>query len=202
MSKYDQEYFFIRSDESRERLPYLRPDTNTNERRFRSRAPAMGSSPLIFTNALKDDFRKSKVKAEIADILFESSNFLVRDHIREALLRYDIPGMFMHPSVYVDDDDEWHEDYWFVGFTTRFDCWDRAASTYSSPPLEIGDKEFYDMYTYSLNTQLLDATPLHQRLLFQMGATQDAMVVCHKDIAGLFRQNGRSGAMLQGIKDY
>ncbi|GGC08015.1 hypothetical protein [Pseudoduganella buxea] len=202
MTDYDNEYYFIRMDDNRESLPYLRPDTNTNERRFRNKAPAMGSSPLIFTNALKDDFRKAGAKAEIADILFESSNFVVRDHIRAKILEHEIPGMFLHPAVYIDDEDEWHEDYWFVGFSSRFDCWDRENSTYSSPPLQIGANEFYDMYTYSLNSKLLDATPLEDRLMFQMGGTQDAMIVCHKSLARVFRGGGQSGALLQLVSDY
>lgn len=202
MNNYDQEYFFIRSNDDNERLPYLRPDINTNERRFRNRAQPAGSAPLIFTNALKQDFRSAGKKDEAADILFESSNFVVRDHIREGLLQFEIPNMYIHPSVYIDDRDQWHEDYWFLGFTSRFDCWDRTKSTYTPEPLEIGDNEFFDMYTYSLNSKLLDETPLENRLLFQMGGTQDAMIVCHKSIAGIFRGNGKSGALLQGITDY
>lgn len=202
MNNYDHDYFFIRLDDNNERLPYLRPDTNTSERRFRNRAQPPGSAPLIFTNALKQDFRDAGKKDDAADILFESSNFVVRDHIRERLLQYEIPNMHIHPAVYIDDRDKWHENYWFLVFTSRFDCWDRSTSTYSSPPLEIGENEFFDMYTYSLNSKLLDETPFENRLLFQMGSTQDAMIVCHKSIAGLFRGNGKSGAVTQGILDY
>jgi len=202
MTDYDNEYYFIRMEDNREYVPYLRPDTSTSKRRFRNESPAMGSSPLIFTNALKDDFREAGAKAEIADILFESSNFVVRDHIRAKLLAHEIPGMVLHPAVYIDDNDEWHEDYWFVGFTSRLDCWDREKSTYSSPPLQIGANEFYDIYSYSLNRKLLDATPLENRLLFQMGGTQDAMIVCHQTLAPVFRGDGQSGARLQLVSDY
>lgn len=201
MSKYDNEYFFIRVDDD-QRTPYLKPDTNMNERRFRNKVPQVNSAPFIFTNAWKDDFRKAGIKEKINDVLFESSLFLVRDVMRERLLRHEIPAMFLHPAVYIDDSDEWHEDYWFMGFTDRFDCWDRSSSTYKVPPLKIGVREFYSMYSYSLDEQVLTNTPLANRLLFQIGGTQDAMVVCHESIAPIFRENGRSGVVLQPIKDY
>lgn len=202
MSNYDHEYYFIRADDDNDQLPYLRPDTNTNVRSFRNKPQPAGSAPLIFTNALKQDFRAAGTTDDATDILFESSNFVLRGHIRDRLLQFKIPDMHIHPSVYIGDRDHWHEDYWFLGFARRFDCWDRNKSTYTEEPLEIGDSAFFDMHTYSLNSKLLDETPLSNRLLFQIGATQDAMIVCHESIAEIFRGNGKSGAMLQGIADY
>jgi hypothetical protein len=202
MQHDDQDYFFIRPDDDNARLPYLRPDADTSMRRFRDKAQLAGSAALIFSNALKQDFRNAGIEDDVADILFEGSNFVVRGHIRERLQQYAIPNMYVHPSTYIDDRGQRHDDYWFVGLTSRFDCWDRTKSTYAPQPLEIGDQAFFDMYTYSLNRQLLEATPLENRLLFQMGATQDAMIACHRSIADLFRGNGHHGVALQAITHY
>jgi hypothetical protein len=202
MSKYDDEYFFIRSDDDNERLPALTPDTNTNERRYAQQRPAPGSAPLIFTNGWKEEFAARRVKDEVADILFEGVNFIVRDHIRERLLALEIPHLYMHPAVYIDDLGNWHEDFWFVGITKEFDCWDRATSAYAKKQMTIGSETLYSMYTYSLNSDLLDQTPLPERLLFQMGGTLDGRITCHVSLAALFRGNGKNGARLQAIRDY
>jgi len=202
MNKYDDDYFFIRSDDENARLPALTPDINTSERRYAQQPAAPGSAPLIFTNSWKDEFAARRVKDEVADILFEGVNFIVRDHIRERLLPMEIPNLHMHPAVYIDDRGNWHEDFWFLAITNDLDCWDRTTSTYAKRQITIGSETLYSMYTYSLNSELLDRTPLAERLLFQMGGTLDGLVTCHKSLAGVFRGNGTNGARLQAITDY
>lgn len=202
MNHYDNEYFFVRSDDDNERLPFLTPDTNTSERRYAECPPQPGTAPLIFSNGWKDEFAARRVKEDVADILFEGVNFIVRDHIRERLLALDLPHVHLHPAVYIDDRGDWHEDFWFVGITNDFDCWDRHNSTYNKKQMVIGQDTLYSMYTYSLNAALLDRTPLRERLLFQMGGTVDGLVTCHQSIASIFRGDGKSGAVTQGILDY
>ena len=87
-------------------------------------------------------------------------------------------------------------------FTERFDCWDRQHSTYEAEPLEMGGFKLHSVYTYSLNEELLDKTPLEQRLLFKMGGSLDAFVVCHQKLLGLFRGDGKNGAKLTPIHEY
>jgi hypothetical protein len=202
MSDYDQDYFFIRGDEDNERRPALKPDMNTSERRYAQFPPPPGSAPLIFTNAFRDEFLADGVKDEACDILFDGIYFIVRDHIRERLLQLDIPEVFLHPAVYIDDRGNWHEDYWFVGVQNELDCWDREKSTFGKKTVVIGDETLYNMFSYSLNTKLLDEKPLQDRLLFKMGGTARGLITCHKSIAGIFRGGGKSGAQLQAITDY
>jgi hypothetical protein len=202
MTKFDHDYFFIRSDAANNRLPFLKADLNTQERHHDFQPQPMGSAPLVFVNGMKEDFRERRVKADVTDILFNGSNFMVRDHMREQLLQFDIPNLHIHPAIYIDDSDDWHEDYWFLTFSTLFDCWDRTASDYDDDPVEIGDAKMYSVYEYSLNSELLDSIPLKDRLLFKMGGTIQGMVVCHKSIAGIFRSGQNTGARLQLISDY
>ena len=73
-------------------------------------------------------------------ILFDGSNLVVNDFIRENLLNYDMPNIFMHPAVYIHDDDKWYENYWYITFTEQFDCWDRKKSTYVPNPMTLSGK--------------------------------------------------------------
>ncbi|MEJ7807501.1 MAG: hypothetical protein WKG03_16450 [Telluria sp.] len=108
----------------------------------------------------------------------------------------------MHPAIYIDDRDNWHEDYWYLTFTELFDCWDRQLSDTSTSCIEAGGEKIYDVYEYVLDKDLLDKTPLEKRLLFQMGGTVDAFVFCHESIAGLFRRDMPNGARLVLASDY
>ena len=146
---------------------------------------------------MKDEFFERKIKDIPADILFESANFIVRDHIRERLLPLEIPGLYLHPAVYIDDRNVWHEDYWFVGTTKEFDCWDREKSSFRKKKIVIGDEVLHSMISYSLNSKLIDEIPLQNRLFFKMGGTTDGLVTCHKSIAGIFRGSGKTGAVLK-----
>jgi hypothetical protein len=89
-----------------------------------------------------------------------------------------------------------------LAFSSRFDCWDRARSRYNPDPLEIGEAKLYSVGKYVLDVAMLSETPLAQRLLFQMGGTNDALVFCHRTLAPIFRRGGNSGAAVTPLEDY
>lgn len=202
MSNYDDEYYFIEKPKQTPELPSLVPDTNTEDLNFRFEAMPFNAPPLVFHNGWSDRRRRDNIKEVAADVLFEGANLMVRTKVREELLHLNIPHLSMHPSVFVDKDGKWHEDYWYLCFTERFDCWDRNHSTFEDEPLEMGGMKLFSVYTYALNRKLLDETPLRERLLFKMGGTQDGYVTCHESVARIFRRNGSSGATLSRISDY
>ncbi|MBB3222025.1 hypothetical protein [Pseudoduganella umbonata] len=202
MDNFDQDYFFLKKDENNSRLPFLVPDVNTSERRFGKIMPLMGSAPLIFENGWKNEFLSSHIKDDIADVLFDASSCIVRDPIRERLLKLELPNVYFHPAIYVDDQGGWHEDFWYLGLRGFFDCWSRTESTYDDEVIEVGDQKLFSIYTYSLDSEIIKNTPLQARLLFRMGGTLDGLVTCHKSIATIFRGNGRSGATLQAVVEY
>ena len=203
MQNYDEDYYFIRKEDD-DRLPSVTATEDTVERGYTYQPQPVGSAPLMFFNGAKDYDKRMGIKPlkELPDILFNGNFLLVRTHIRDQLIQLDVPSLHIHPAIFIGDDDKWHEDYWFLAFSERFDCWDRERSEYEEEALELGGFKMHSMYSYSLNSELLDSVPLAHRLLFQMGGTQDAFVVCHRSIASLFRSNTKNGARLQLIKDY
>ena len=201
MSDYTQQYYILRA-EKKDNIPFLGPDENTVERDFSFEQQPLGSPPLIVANSLKERFVADRVKEFIGSILFHGNNLVIKTAIRDALLGLDVPDMFMHPSIYIDDRDVWHEDYCYCTFTSLFDCWDRKLSDASINYTGTGDAKRFSVYEYMLNAEILDKTPIEKRLLFKMGGTGDAYVFCHESIAGLFRRDMPNGAMLVLASDY
>ena len=203
MKKYDNQYYLIRKSDD-DRLPSLVADENTEDRTYSYERQLVGTPPLVFFNGWKEENLARHIKAIVPEVMFNGSNPVVPGHIREKLLNYDIPNLHMHPTVYIHDDGNWHENYWFMTLTERFDCWDRNNSNYDQddPPIRLGGFELYLVYKYSLNEYLLDNIPLEQRLLFQMGGSIDAFFVCHQKLLGLFRGDGKNGAKLTPIHEY
>lgn len=202
MSKFDREYYFIRKDDSNERLPFLSPAVGMYERQYSSQVPQPGSAPYVFSNGWKEEYAELGIQEDTADILFDASTFIVRDHIREQLLELALPHLHLHPAVYVDDQDRRHEDYWYVYVAHHLDCWDRETSTYGRGGIKFDDQRLYSVERYALDTDLLDATPLRDRLVFRMGSTLDSFVTCHASVAQIFRGSGSTGASLQVVTEY
>ncbi|MBB3222023.1 hypothetical protein [Pseudoduganella umbonata] len=197
MSKYNDEYVFILKNEDDLRLPSLKADITTSQRQYDVEPVPTDSSPYVFFNGWREENIRDGSKDHVANILFEGANFMVRDHIRELLLQRELPGLTMHPSIYLDDAGNRHEGFWFLTFKSELDCWDRDRSTFM-PGTSTRDMVF----NYSLSAEVLNAIPLQQRLLFQMGGTLESPVLCHRSLAAIFRQNGDSGAMLKAVRDY
>ncbi len=200
--KYDKDYFFIRKDRDNDRLPSLSPAEDIEDGRYRYQSQLPGSPPLIFTNGWKDENLAEGIEDEAADILFDGADFMVRGKLWKQLIDYLIPNLSVRPAVYIDDRDVWHDDYWYLTFTDRLDCWDRATSTYGPKPIELGGEMSYLMKSYALDEKLLDSIPLKERLLFKMGSTSDEMILCHSSLCGVFQGGGKNGAVLQAITDY
>jgi hypothetical protein len=203
ISIYDQQYYFIRPADD-DSLPDLTPDTNTENRSFRFERQPFSSPPLVFFNGAKEYQEKNKIPRleTLPDILFEGGNLVVRSNIRKSLLSYDIPHLHMHPAIYIHDDGKWYEDYWYMTFTEEFDCWDRGNSRHEDDPMEIGGFKLYTVYNYSLSQDILDKTKMENRLLFKMGGSLDAFIVCEKKFSNLFPNGEKSGLQLLLVSDY
>ncbi len=202
MTDYDSEYFFIRKPRREPKYPFLVPDKNTEGRRYRYEKQVPGSAPLVFTNGNKDDNKNAGVTSVTPDILFAGADMVVRGEIREKLLPLEIPNLSIHPAIYIDDKDQWHEDYWYLTFTEDFDCWDRDISEYDkedSVDFDDGD-ELIQVYSYRLNGKLMDATPLKERTLFKMGGDLNGYPCCHKSVRALF-SGVNAGTMLVCLSD-
>lgn len=210
MGKFDLDYYLIvrprQDDQSRDLFPDLGADEDTADLPFRYQRLPMGSRPLKFTN-VGQEFRKKHGMTTIKhppDVLFDGSNPLVRGKVREKLLAMDLPSLELQPAIFVDDWGKWHEDYWYLTFTDRLDCWDRQTSDYErGSPLRIAGESLYQLYDIQLDEKVIEDTPLSERLLFQLGGAIDAVVLAHKSVAGLFRgADGKSGAQVISLPDF
>jgi hypothetical protein len=185
MNTFDSEYFFILASED-DRVPFLGPDKDTQRKGYQRTVQPTGAKPFIFHNSSYEEGDKILPIDPPPEILFSGSDLLVNDRIAEKLRDLDIPNLAIQAAIFIDHKDVWHENYWFLTFPKRFDCWDRGNSTYDPDPVR-DETPKYEIYTYSLNEKLLRETPLKERLLFEMGGTTDGFVVVHKSIVDLFR---------------
>ena len=198
MNDLNTEYYFLLQP-SDSRHPRLSPDEDTANRSYLNKQVPLGSKPLIFHDGFLELKRQQKVKPldTPPEVLFKTVYPIVKDNIREALLKLDIAHLVINPAIYIDHKDEWHENLWLLGFTQEFDCWDREKSVvlggdpYEEDPMVL---------RYSLNNALLAKTPLRERLFFKMGGTDDGFMVAHVSVAKHF--GNKSGVVVLPILDF
>lgn len=198
MGEYDHQYYFVRKTREDKSIPFLRADDDTSMLDYSFVALPIGK-PLVFHNAWKERSLRQRIKEKLSDVLFEGSNMIVIGNIREKLLEYDIPNLHIHPSIYIDDSDKRHEDYWYLTFTKRFDCWDKKLSRYNRGSAEIDGSTIHAVSSYVLSDAILDKTPLNNRLLFKMGGNTDAFITAHESIVNIFNKDG---VEIQKVSDY
>lgn len=201
MSDYDSEYYFIRKPKKDPKLPFLVPDKNTEGRRYGFAPQQPGSAPLVFTNGYKEENERDGITGITPNILFAGADLVVRTSIRDKLISEDIPHLSIHPAIYIDDKDHWHEDFWYLTFTEDFDCWDRKTSEYDDEDGDdLDDDDPVQVYSYRMNAELLDNIPLANRRLFKMGGELNGYVCCHKTLRSLFSGTD-AGTMVVCLKD-
>lgn len=200
MGKFDSQYFFILRSRDK-RMPEMTPDEDTSRKPYTSQILPLHTKPLVFHNGLLDYQQANRISPADPppDILFDGSDILVKDDLREKLLPLDIPNLAIQPAIYIDHNNKWHEDRWYLTFLELFDCWDRDNSNYRHRDFEPDEEPRYNVRQYSLNDQLLDKTPIEARRLFKMGGTLDGFVVAHASVARYF---GLSGATLVPIAEF
>ncbi|MDR1850187.1 MAG: hypothetical protein LBQ75_09110 [Zoogloeaceae bacterium] len=188
-STFDNEYFFIRSPADG-CIPELSPDEDTVLKPYHTKALPSGQTPLIFHNGNLEMYPKARLKPvdPPPDVLFDGSDLVVRGYIAKNLEDMEIPNLAIQSTIYIDHKKKRHEDYRFLTFTKRFDCWDRKRSIYDpdTSGLDMGD----NVYALVLNEELLQKTPLRERLLFKIGGATLSPVLAHQSIVSLFSVEG------------
>lgn len=199
MSKFDQDYFFVLKERD-ERLPFMTPDDDTSRKPYTSELLPLHTKPLVFHNGSLEYQQQNRIPPSDPppDLLFHGSDILVNDSLRDKLLSLEIPNLAIQPAIYIDHNNKWHEDRWYLTFLELSDYWSRIDSTYDPEPLTLGGNR-YQIYSYSLDDEKLNKIPIESRRLFKMGGTTDGLLVVHVSIAAHFRL---SGAVLVPIAEY
>ncbi|MEO9384016.1 hypothetical protein [Chromobacterium phragmitis] len=202
MTHLTNDYYFI-TFKSFEGRPTLGPDEDTDLLNFDTENVTSDfRRPLFFTNTAAEAYKNARFNPTPPDIIFYGSNFIVSDHIYQKLAELNIPNLILQPTVYIDSYENWHEDYWYLTFTSEYDCWSRGKSEYDPDPMNLNGKDYFSIYNYQLDEDILINTNLNDRLLFKMGGDLSGHIVVHKSIASIFRTNNMDGAVLVPIADY
>ncbi|ATD08781.1 hypothetical protein SIO17_17065 [Pseudoalteromonas piscicida] len=164
-----------------------------------------GKEPLFFENAYRDKDNANGVIRPIPSVLLDATIPIVSSKIRERLKLFNFVGMQLYPAVYIDDGDNYHEDFWCMNFWQELDCWDRAKSKIekftAEEMLEPDYLKGCDIYKYHLDSEVLDKIPEEERLIFKQAGGLKYVFV-HQKIADIFFEEKATGVNLVKVSDF
>lgn len=202
MQDFNQDYYLLLEPNGKG-FPSLDPDEDTLNRSYWRKQMPMGSAPLIFINGFLELQREQGTKLwdTPPDVMFDGARPIVKDKIRDALLNLDIPNLVMNESIYIDHNEIWHENLWFLGFTQALDCWDREKSeVFGGYDPDDEEDGLFMIRRYVLNNEVLAKIPLQERLLFEIGNTSPGHIAAHYSVAKYFANN--TGVIVLPIAEY
>jgi len=200
MNRFNEEYY-IAVEPKGDNQPYVIADKKTAARGYHYTKLPEGKPPLFFFNRNKEKDLASGNKWAITPVLETGGDFLVSDYIANELMMYEIDGLQLYPAVYIDDDDNWHEEYWFLTFFEKFRYWDSKNSEFMK--IDSSDSEFdAEIDKYCLDESKLSLIPEEQRLIFKMGGVGDPYVFFHKKMVDLFTSTKSKGIRFFKVSEF
>ncbi|MBN3492238.1 imm11 family protein [Vibrio neptunius] len=174
MKNYEEQYFQVFDAPFNDAVFSLKPSLETGRRRYTFTKLDFGDGPITFVNSDK------------GDIPFVLSNFflhgffpIVSKEIADVIKGYDIDGFQLFPTVLIDDDDKWHEDFFFFNLYQELDFVDFENSEIQD--FEPGDTR-YDVVRYKFKDDVLNAIPLEERLIIRPKNVWGRGVFIHESI--------------------
>jgi hypothetical protein len=175
----DKEYYVLERP-ARDEVSLLSATRNTASDNFRKYGQYL-SKPLYFTNDWRDENVKAGILEEQSHILFNGNDILISKEVVDVLRLLDIQNVDFTSAIYIDDKDQYREDYYFVRFKEKVDCWSRLDSDYNKKPRASSGLHY--VYSYSLDDEVLKRMNLKSRFIFRMGGTSLSLCFVHEALA-------------------
>ncbi|WP_196156921.1 imm11 family protein [Reinekea sp. G2M2-21] len=199
MSKYDHEYYIPFSPNTEEKL-FLGLTQKSHDRYYHFSKLNLAEGPMVYINNYKEEDVEAGTRTPIPDVFLRLGVMVIPKPFMEFLRYFDIPGLQLFPAVYIDDDDNWHEDLWLVNFYEGLDCIDLENSTVKYTLWEEGDD--YRVKKPSLSEAVLSEIPEDQRLMFKIAKVDNPHLYCHQRIVDFVREIGYTGIDFIKVADF
>ncbi|WP_233520560.1 imm11 family protein [Flocculibacter collagenilyticus] len=204
MSSYNHDYFIVLND-YHENTIYAKALKKSADRDYEFEKLTLGQDPLFFENGYKKEAIEKGINLSVTDVLMNGVFPIINTRLRDKIKHIKFKGMQLYPSVYIDDKDQWHEDYWCMNFYETVDCWDKQKSKtekFTEEQMQNPDYlEFADIYKYVLDEKVLDGIPLKDRLIFKMDGGVDYIFI-HQSIANILMEDNPTGIKLVKVSDF
>jgi len=209
MSKYNDQYYFIFNDYGNS--SYLTPFQETEDRNWTYQKLSRTGGPAFFENTDKGMYKKSRKKQSINDVMVAAGDFLIDRRIYELLQLFDIDNLQFYPAVFVDDDENWHEQYMLLNFFGSLDCLDidKSEIYFDEDDEDVDEDEDededdieYSVDRFYLCEAVLDSIAQEQRLIFRLAKACPSYTLVHQQVKDIFDQANATGINFIKVSEF
>lgn len=171
-------------------FPYLK--MNKNSRNDLENGYKVGvDSPLKFTNGWRKENKDEGVIERVGEVLFFGSKIIISERIRDNIIELaggvGINAKF-YPAIYINDNDEWCENYWYVDVLSSIDCWDKDRSKFRE--IEDAGEFYYDVKEFILSEKELDLEADAGKMIFRLSGNVKPPLVINGALFNIFNVDG------------
>ena len=201
MSELQQEYYIPFLGNTENKL-FINTDEKSSRRYYFHTKFDLADGPMVYLNDYKEENLKLGIKTPLPDIFLDYGAMIIPKEFMVFLRNFDIYGLQLFPTIYIDDDEQWHENLWLVNFFEGINCIDKEKSEIDSDPelWEEGDPLIVD--TTVFDDSILRAIPEDQRLIFTMDNVHMLHLYCHQRVVDYVRQQNYTGIIFVKASDY
>ena len=174
MKSYEEQYFQVFNTPFQDDNFFLKASLETGRRRYSFTKLDFGDGSITFENADKGD-----VPFEISNFYLHGLFPIVSKEIADVIKDFDITGFQLFPTVLIDDDGRWHEDFLFFNLYEELDFVDfEKSKILKYDP----NKTRHNVVRYKFKDDVLNAIPLEKRLIIRCKNVWGRGVFLHESI--------------------
>jgi len=199
MTKLEEQYYIIFPDNSfSKQSNRVSFDSNTCQRSPHYKKLISGQKPVFFYSDAEDK------SIELTKLVFSGPSIILHKSLVENINDENIIHGQLYPSVYIDPEGKFHEEYFLINVYEEYDCWCRENSKYRlvrDDDDEDNDIEAH-MFKYKFNYNLLSKIEEENRLFFKIGGVDRPRIFIHQKVLDVLLANQVKGFKAYSILEY
>ncbi|MGF1743316.1 hypothetical protein L4C34_20180 [Vibrio profundum] len=181
MNTFEDEYYFLIDTPFRKSFLELVGIKGAGDRFYEWAQLDYGDGPLFFGQAFKE-----AMPFKLSNVQMDGGVPVVCKKIAEVIDQYNIDGFQLFPSIIVDDNGEWHEDFYYFNCYEELDCVDFKKS-------EVEDYEpdslmGHVVLKFKLRADVLEAIEEEKRMVIMLGNVLGPSLLVHKKLVDQLAQ--------------
>lgn len=184
MSQYNDQYYIVFKSYDENTL-YLKPQKHSAMRDYEY-TKLSGGEPMFFENGYREDDLARGISRPIKQAHLDSTYPVFSNEIKESLGEISNKFCQLYPSVIVDDNNKYHDNFWVFNVFEKMDVLNLEKC--SIDDFDPEDTR-HTIEQYYLDGDKLSAMPEKDRLVFMPKFSDYPHIIVHEKVVKAFKKH-------------
>ncbi|MEZ9440871.1 hypothetical protein [Vibrio atlanticus] len=184
MSQYNDQYYIVFKSYDENTL-YLKPQKHSAMRDYEY-TKLSGGEPMFFENGYREDDLARGISRPIKQAHLDSTYPVFSNEIKESLGEISNKFCQLYPSVIVDDNNKYHDNFWVFNVFEKMDVLNLEKC--SIDDFDPEDTQ-HTIEQYYLDDDKLSAMPEKDRLVFMPKFSDYPHIIVHEKVVKAFKKH-------------